>query len=255
MATRQVIVLFGAGINGGAFLVTNTGTPISLINNYAVTSLRNFMSIMRAIINTYDGSVSIVDYFTNSNVIQSINMDTNYNIQPLIMQPLLDGSIVNPPSVLTCPGMNYFLLHGKNSASLSIEPSEQNVFSQEISLNNNNVSYMGQPGSMLCSLGNFKYGTSEIKTLTTKNLNVFGDAIYLGTKSFNNQPYFCVLILPETLFNINQPLPVPNVSIFSTSTSLFYVMSNTNGTQFTNKDGSILKVVITTSNNALITSS
>ena len=172
-----------------------------------------------------------------------------------MMQPLLDGSIVNPPSVLTCPGMNYFLLHGKNSASLSIEPSEQNVFSQEISLNNNNVSYMGQPGSMLCSLGNFKYGTSEIKTLTTKNLNVFGDAIYLGTKSFNNQPYFCVLILPETLFNINQPLPVPNVSIFSTSTSLFYVMSNTNGTQFTNKDGSILKVVITTSNNALITSS
>ena len=93
------------------------------------------------------------------------------------------------------------------------------------------------------------------QTWTTKNLNVFGDAIYLGTKSFNNQPYFCVLILPETLFNINQPLPVPNVSIFSTSTSLFYVMSNTNGTQFTNKDGSILKVVITTSNNALITSS
>lgn len=255
MATRQVIVLFGTGINGGAFLVTNTGTPISLINNYAVTSLRNFMSIMRAIINTYDGSVSIVDYFTNSNVIQSINTGTNYSIQALIMQPLLDGSVVNPPTVLSCPGMNYFLLHGKNSANLSIDPTEQNVFSQDVSLNNNNISYMGQPGSMLCSIGNLKYGTSEIKTLTAKNLSVFGNAIFLGTKSINNQPYYCVLLLPETLLNINQPLPVPSLSIFSTLTSIFYIMSNTtSGTQFTTKDGSASKITITTSNNALITS-
>jgi hypothetical protein len=213
------------------------------------------MSIMRAIINTYDGSVSIVDYFTNSNVIQSINTGTNYSIQPLIMQPLLDGSVVNPPTALSCPGMNYFLLHGKNSASLSIDPTEQNVFSQDVSLTNNNISYMGQPGSMLCSIGNLKYGTSEIKTLTAKNLSVFGNAIFLGTKSINNQPYYCVLLLPETLLNINQPLPVPSLSIFSTLTSVFYIMSNTtSGTQFTTKDGSASKITITTSNNALITS-
>ena len=133
----SVTLLFSRSYNGGLYLVTNTGTPVSLINNYAVTSLRNFMSIMRAIINTYDGSVSIVDYFTNSNVIQSINTGTNYSIQALIMQPLLDGSVVNPPTVLSCPGMNYFLLHSKNSASLSIDPTEQNVFSQDVSLNNN----------------------------------------------------------------------------------------------------------------------
>jgi len=254
MATRQVIVLFGTGVNGGAFLVTNTGTPISLINNYAVTSLRNFMSIMRAIINTYDGSTSIVDYFINPNVIQVINTDSNYSIQPLIMQPILDNSIVNPSTVLTCPGMNYFLLHSKNSANLTIDPTEQNIFSENIS-SNDNVTYMGQPGSMLCSIGNLKYGTNEIKTLTSNDLTVFGNAIYLGAKSINNQSYYCVLLLPETLLNINQAKPVTSLNIFSTLTSPFYIMSSVNaGTQFTTKDGSASKITISSSTTALITS-
>ena len=61
--------------------------------------------------------------------------------------------------------MNYLLLNSKNSANLIIDPSEQNVFSENITLNDSNT-YMGQPGSMLCSIGNLKYGTNEIKTLT-----------------------------------------------------------------------------------------
>ena len=74
MATKQVVVLFGKTANGGTFLVTNTGTPISSVTNYAVTSLGNFMQIMRAIMNLYDGLYSLVDYFINPSVVLQVNI-------------------------------------------------------------------------------------------------------------------------------------------------------------------------------------
>jgi hypothetical protein len=269
MATKQVVVLFGTGTNGGVFLVTNTGTPVALINNYAVTSLRNFISIMRAIIHTYDGSVPIVEYFINPSVIQTINTGTNYSIQVLIMQPLLDGSIVNPPTVLSCPGMNYFLLNSKNSANFSLDPYEQSVFSQEFSLNGS-VPYLGQSGSILCSLGNCKYGASDIKTLSTDVLSVFGNALYLGQRVINNQNYYCVALLPESQFNPHQTVPVTSLNVYSTFTSIFYIMSSiTSGSQFTSATSissksttssysitpglGVSKITITVSNIPLIT--
>lgn len=224
---------------------------------------------MRAIINTYDGSVPIVEYFINPSVIQTINTGTNYSIQVLIMQPLLDGSIVNPPTVLSCPGMNYFLLNSKNSANFSLDPYEQSVFSQEFSLNGS-VPYLGQSGSVLCSLGNCKYGASDIKTLSTDNLSVFANALYLGQRVINNQNYYCVALLPESQFNPHQTIPVTSLNVYSTFTSIIYIMSSiTSGSQFTSATSissksttssysitpglGVSKITITVSNIPLIT--
>lgn len=49
MVSKQIILLFGKNSNGGTFLVTNSGTPFSQINNYGITSLGNFMLIMRTL--------------------------------------------------------------------------------------------------------------------------------------------------------------------------------------------------------------
>jgi hypothetical protein len=229
MATRQVVVLFGKSINGGTFLVTNTGTPISLVDSYAVTSLRNFMSIMRAVLNEFDNSTSLVDYFINPNVINQVNNLGNYNIQPLIPQPLLEGSITNPSFSNGCPAMYYLFLSSKNNVNLSIDPSEQVVFSSSI-----NNPYLGIQNSVLCAGGNCKYGNATFNTLATVNNQVFGNALYAGMQLVNNVPYSILLILPEALFNYPANVGTNSLNIFSTNTSIYYLATSaSSSTQFT----------------------
>jgi hypothetical protein len=265
MATRQVVVLFGKSINGGTFLVTNTGTHISLVDSYAVTSLRNFMSIMRAVLNEFDNSTSLVDYFINPNVINQINNLGNYNIQPLIPQPLLEGSITNPSFSNGCPGMYYLFLSSKNNVNLSIDPSEQFVFSGNI-----NNPYLGIPNSILCAGGNCKYGNTSFNTLSTVNNQVFGNALYAGTQLVNNVPYSVLLILPEAMFNYPANVGTNSLNIFSTNTSIYYLATSaSSSTQFTtsttivnNKSSNptfivvpnqgISKLIISVSNNNLV---
>jgi hypothetical protein len=265
MATRQVVVLFGKSMNGGTFLVTNTGTPISLVDSYAVTSLRNFISIMRAVLNEFDNSTSIVDYFINPNVINQVNNLGNYNIQPLIPQPLLEGSITNPSFSNGCPAMYYLFLSSKNNINLSIDPSEQIVFSSSI-----NNPYLGIQNSVLCAGGNCKYGNAAFNTLATVNNQVFGNAIYAGVQLVNNVPYSILLILPEAMFNYPANVGTNSLNIFSTNTSIYYLATSaSSSTQFTtsttivnNKTSNptfivipnqgISKLVISVSNNNLV---
>ena len=229
MATRQVVVLFGKSMNGGTFLVTNTGTPISLVDSYAVTSLRNFISIMRAVLNEFDNSTSLVDYFINPNVINQVNNLGNYNIQPLIPQPLLEGSITNPTFSNGCPAMYYLLLSSKNTVNLSIDPSEQIVFSSSI-----NNPYLGIANSMLCAGGNCKYGNASFNTLSTVNNQVFGNALYAGMQLINNVPYSVLIILPESMFNYPANVGTNSLNIFSTNTSIYYLATSaSSSTQFT----------------------
>jgi hypothetical protein len=229
MATRQVVVLFGKNINGGTFLITNTGTPISLVDSYAVTSLRNFMSIMRAVLNEFDNSTSLVDYFINPNVINQVNNLGNYNIQPLIPQPLLEGSITNPTFSNGCPAMYYLFLSSKNNVNLSIDPSEQVVFSGSI-----NNPYLGIANSVLCAGGNCKYGSATFNTLATVNNQVFGNALYAGMQLVNNVPYSVLLILPEAMFNYPANVGTNSLNIFSTNTSIYYLATSaSSSTQFT----------------------
>ncbi len=224
MATKQVVLLFGKTFNGGTFLVTNSGTPISLIDNYAVTSLRNFMSIMRAVMTVYDGSVSLVDYFINPNVVQSIN-DLGANAQVLTLQPLLDGAIMNPQTVLTCPNMYYMLLKAPNTVNMTVDPTNQVVFGQNIG-----VTYFALPNSTLCTTGDCRYYNSDLNILGISNNEVmFGNSIYVGLNTINNQQFYTLLILPEALFNGNpQPTGPNQLWIYSTYSTLFYISTSAN---------------------------
>lgn len=224
MATKQVVLLFGKTFNGGTFLVTNSGTAISMIDNYAVTSLRNFIQIMRAVLSLFDGSSSLVDYFINPNTVQQVNSIGSYNIQVLTLQPLLDGGISNPASALLCPNMNYMFLKSTNSATMSVDPTSQTVFGQSIGKN-----YFGLQNSTLCSTGTAKYVNSQLNMLTTNNGELFGNSVYLGLNTVNNQLFYMLLILPEAQFNATPSTSTSNVmSIYSTPSSLFYINTSTN---------------------------
>jgi len=87
LANKQVVLLFGKSTNGGTFLVTNTGTPLAQITNYGVTSLGNFMLIMKTLVSTFDNSYNLCDYFINTTLITNINNLSGINIQPILLQP------------------------------------------------------------------------------------------------------------------------------------------------------------------------
>jgi hypothetical protein len=228
MATKQVVLLFGRNFNGGSFLVTNTGTPINSVNNYAVTSLRNFISIMRAVINLFDGSVSLVDYFLNPSVVASVNTMGSYNVTVLTLQPLLDGAIANPPTVATCPNMWYMILNSKNSASLAVDPSEQSVFGKTVGFN-----YLGLSNSILSATGNLNYDFVNLNVLSDVEGDLFGNSLSLGLNTIGTGTYYILIILPEAQFNPVLNSNVNPLTIYQTPSSLFYIMVTANsGTQF-----------------------
>lgn len=240
MATKQVILLFGKNLTGGTFLVLNTGTPLSAITSYAVTSLRNFISIMRAIINLFDGSTSIVDYFINPTTIAQVNQSGSYNVNVLVLQPLLEGAITNPTTIVNCPGMWYLMLNSKNSFNFAIDPSEQSVFGQQIGFN-----YLGIQNSILCSTGNCTYMQSYLNMLSDDlQGDLFGNSLSLGLNVIGSQSYYIVIILPEAQFNPTVNTALPNtLTVYSTPNTLFYVMVTANtGSQFAPSSGNYVAV-------------
>lgn len=223
MATKQVVLLFGRSYNGGTFLVTNTGTPISSVSNYGVTSLRNFISIMRTIINNYDGSVSLVDYFINQDVISSINAISDYSISVVSPQSLLDGSITNPPTIVNNPNMWYFMLNSKNTANMIVDPTEQVVFGQNIGFN-----YLGLKNSVLASTGVCNYNNYNLNMLSDTRGDLFGNSLSLGLNLVGIHSYYVLLILPEVLFNPSLTLTNNIITIYSSLNTLFYIMISSN---------------------------
>ena len=250
MATKQVVLLFGKNVTGGTFLVINTGTPLYAITSYAVTSLRNFISIMRAIINLFDGSVSIVDYFINPATVAQVNQSGSYNINVLVLQPLLEGAIQNPPTIGNCPGMWYLMLNSKNSFNFAIDSSEQSVFGQQIGFN-----YLGIQNSILSSIGNCVYMQSSLDMLADDlQGDLFGNCLSLGLNVIHSQSYYINIILPEAQFNPNVNTALPNtLTVYSTPNTLFYVMVSANtGSQFSPSSGNYVSVSnksTTTTNN------
>jgi len=224
MATKQVVLLFGKSFNGGTFLVTNTGTPISSIYNYSVTSLRNFISIMRSVINLFDGSTSLVDYFINPSVIMQVNASGSYNITPLILQPLLDGAITNPSTIANCPGMMYLMVNSKNSLNMNVDPSEQTVFGQLIGFN-----YLGLQNSTLCATGNARYMNTNLNILSDAEGDLFGNSLSLGLNNIGTNSYYILIILPEAqFFPAINPSVNNMLTIYSTPNTLFYFMLTPN---------------------------
>ena len=152
---KKVILLFGTNSTGGMYLVINTGTPINAISAFGVTTLNNFMMIMRALRGNYNGDTSYMNYITDQNVINHINSSGNFNITPVQLNKITDGTIMNPPTVKNCPGMSYMLLNTKNSANMSIDTSQQNIFNGTLG-----ISYMNMSNIGLCSIGLNKYYNS-----------------------------------------------------------------------------------------------
>jgi hypothetical protein len=228
LVNKQVVLLFGKTSNGGTFLVTNTGTHLAQITNYGVTSLGNFMLIMKIVFSSFNSAYTLSDYFINTTLINIINSTFGVNILPVLLQPILEGSMVNPPSVRNCPNMWYMFLNAKNGANLSIDPTYQTVFNGNIS------SYMGLPSSNLCDAGLCKYFNSELSMLgtnitnnITSNTSYFGNSLYLGLNVINANSYYMLIIFPEALFN-GLPLNTSNniMSIYATYNTIFYFMIN-----------------------------
>jgi hypothetical protein len=247
MATKQVVLLFGKNTTGGTFLVLNTGTPVASVTSYAVTSLRNFISIMRAVVNLFNGSVSLVDYFVNLSTVNQVNNMGSYNIDVVIPQPLMDGAIQNPPTINECPGMWYMMLNSKNSFNIAVDPSEQNIFGQQIGFN-----YLGIPNSILASTGNLVYMQSSLNILSDDQGDLFGNSLSLGLNMINSQAYYILIILPEALFKPQINTAMQNVlTLYSTPNTEFYLMLNQNsGSQFAPSSNNLVaSTMIKTTNN------
>ena len=228
MVNKQVVLLYGKSSNGGTFLITNTGTPLSQVSNYGVTSLGNFMLIMKSLMSVYNSSsYTLADYFINTTLINNLNSTLGINIQAISLQPVLDGSISNSASVINCPNMWYLFLNNKNSVNLSIDPTNQIVFNESSTL------YLGLNNAVLSDTGLCKYFNSELTLLGTGNQNnipstYFGNSLYLGLNNINSNSYYMLIILPEALFN-GTPINNNNVmSIYSAFNTIFYFNFNTN---------------------------
>lgn len=238
LINKQVVLLFGKTGNGGTFLVTNTGTPLSQITNYGITSLGNFMSAMKVLLLSYNNTYTLADYFINTTLINNLNSQFGINIQVVTLQPILEGTMTNPSTVLNCPNMWYLFLNSKNNANMSIDTTYQDVF------NSNTSIYLGL-NSTLCDTGLCRYFNSELNMVGTNNNNqvstYFGNSLYLGLNVINGQTYYMLIILPEALFN-GVPLNSSNnnISIFATNDTIFYfTVNSTTSSAFTPDKNSI----------------
>jgi len=252
LTNKQVVLLFGRTSNGGSFLVTNTGTSLAQVTNYGITSLGNFMTVMKTLLLSYNNSYTLADYFTNTTLINVLNGTFGINIIPVTLQPVLEGTIINPPSILNCPNMWYMFINSKNSVNLTIDPTHQKVFNSDSSL------YFGLPSSTLCDTGLCKYFNSElsmlgtdINTANSSIKNYFGNSLYMGLNVINGQSYYMLMILPEALFN-GIPLSIinNNISIYSTQDTIFYFMVNaTTSSAFVPNSNTIANSVPSSSSN------
>ncbi len=250
LVNKQVVLLFGKTSTGGTFLVTNTGTPLSQVTNYGVTSLGNFMLIIKSVISTYNNTYTLADSFINTTVINNLNSSLVINIQPIILQPVLEGTISNPTSVMNCPNMWYMFISNKNSVNLSVDPTYQNVFNSTSSL------YLGLNNSTLADTGLCRYFNSELLMSGTESdalyQSYFGNSLYLGLNSINNQYYYMLVILPEALFN-GIPLNVANnvMSIYASLNTIFYFNYNSSSSSaFTPLGNSVSNIVQNTSSSS-----
>ena len=252
LINKQVVLLFGKTANGGTFLVTNTGTPLSQVTNYGITSLGNFMAAMKILLTAYNNTYTLSDYFINTTLINNLNSQFGLNIQVVTLQPILEGTMTNPSTVLNCPNMWYLFLNSKNNANLSIDTTYQQVFNSNTSL------YLGLSSTSLCNAGLCRYFNSELRMIGTSELNqvtptYFGNSLYLGLNVINGQSYYMLVVLPEALFNgIPANSTNNNISVFATNDTIFYFMINaTTSSAFTPDSNSISSSTSTGNSNSL----
>ena len=81
---------------------------------------------------------------------------------------------------------------------------------------------------MLSSVGLINYKNDELQMISTDSGSLFGNSLYLGLQTINNQQFYVLVILPEALFDV-QIIEGNNVlSVYSSPSSLFYLNVNAN---------------------------
>ena len=227
MVSKKVILLFGTTANGGMFLVMNTGTPISIITGYAVTTLNNFMQMLRALKTNYNGQTSYMSYLTDQNVINQINSGGYFTIVPIQINKITEGTITNPSAVKESPGMYYMLLNSLNSANFVVDVSEQTVLNKSIG-----IEYLNMGSNcVLMTTGVCRYNSSLLKMEVIQTGDLLGNSYFMGVRKgatgTTTGNYFVQVILPETLFNGKPVQMGPNqMGVFSNVNSPFYIKLN-----------------------------
>jgi hypothetical protein len=244
LAVKQVVLLFGKSSNGATFLVTNSGTPINIITSYAVTSLSNFIGLMNSVISNFNSTSSLVSFFTDSSTVSTNNDELGLNNVALKTQSLLSGSIINPDSVAKSPNMWYMLLQTTNSANLSVDPTSQKLFNNDIG------NYFDLQNSSLCSLGTVNYSGSKLNILTAGSSYLFANSIFCGQTTINNQTFYNLVILPEAQFNGAPTTNAGNISIYAVNNTSFYTATSSTAKSSTRYDenAATSKLMMTASN-------
>ena len=256
MELINVILLVGNNINGGQYLVINSGTPISTITKYGITPLSNFMNIMNSFMNEDNSNTPLIDYFMSVYQIKKLN-NIGYNVNIVVFDSIYDTNVIYNPSNYLLSGSSYIFLHMPNSANMSFNPYNQNIINKNIK-----KSYFGLENTVLCSLGNLNYTTIELNMVTTSNNNSFGNALYLGIVTISNKNYYALITLPESGFVPNYSIASSSITVYATDNALSYIMNSTNSaTQFipnsieisnTTNKYKLSNVVLTVSNEAIL---
>lgn len=229
MASKNVLLLFGSSTNGGMFLVMNTGTPINIVTGFAVTSLNNFMMIMRALKANNNGQTTYMSYLTDPNIINTVNATGYYSIMPVTINKVTDGTIMNPSTVKASPGMSYMLLNSKNTANMIVDLAEQFVINKDVG-----ISYLGMSNTTIMATGNNRYNYSNVKIEKMPTAEAFGNSIYLGTmvgkSGTSTATFFVIVILPEASFNSSSIANSKNeMAVFADGSSPFYLQVSASG--------------------------
>ena len=225
----NVTLLFSRSYNGGLYLVTNTGTPISSVVSYAILPLNNFINTMQAFCRLYDKTSSLADYFIDPYTVNKLKTE-GYDVIIVQLQSILDSinKIKNPSNIDTLPNMNYVLIHRPNSANISVDPTEQTVINQDTGQN-----YFGLSNSALFSLGDNFYADSKLSSLSTFNNTLFGNSIYLGLQDINGAVYHVMFTLPESGFRPDYSSENSIImNVYTTQNTAYYITNSSGFTRF-----------------------
>jgi hypothetical protein len=215
MTLLNVVLLFGTNQNGSLFLALNTGTPISSITNYGLTTLNNFINIVRAFIIEFDNNSQLADYFMDESTINGLKKK-GYNVELVPLQALIDtNTISNPKSVLENPNMYYFLLHSPNNINLIMDISEQNIINADVKpLDNENKTYNV---TIILPESSFKITNDETNSL----INIYKDLS--SCYYINSMPYSVRFDKLLTIDNgiVQKSMGIDKITLIASNNSIF----------------------------------
>ena len=136
------------------------------------------------------------------------------------------------------------LLQTTNSANLSVDPTSQDIFNNDVG------NYFDLQNSSLCATGKLNYSNSILNILTANSTFLFGNSIYSGQTTINGQTFYNLVILPEAQFNGAPTTNAGNLSVYAVNNSPFYTSTSSTSKSSTRFDttSATSKLTMTVSN-------